>query len=276
MMLWKAETVGGIETKELCVGYRNSELLIHCRLRSGRKGPLLFLHGLGCSIDDFLQAYETASLSEYTLASFDFPGCGRSSYTETTSLDVDDLVALTAMAVSQLALKDIVLIGHSMGGLVALLYSDRYTRSVRALVSVEGNLVRDDCFFSRKVAGTDYSLFRGSLFPDFVHGIKMRDNRGFREYARTLEQYTNPRAFYDYCSSLVAYSDSGMLLEKMLKLGLPTLFLYGSEDRDLPSIRELKRGGVRVVEIANSNHFPQYDNPNAFYKKIFNFIHTLA
>jgi hypothetical protein len=46
MMLWKAETVGGIETKELCVGYRNSEILIHCRLSPGRKGHLLFLHGL--------------------------------------------------------------------------------------------------------------------------------------------------------------------------------------------------------------------------------------
>lgn len=273
-MLRKAETVG--ETKKLRVEYRNSEILIHCRLSTGRKGHLLFLHGLGCSMDDFLHAYETASLSEYTLASFDFPGCGRSSYTETTSLDVDDLVALTAMAVSQLALEDIVLIGHSMGGLVALLYCERYTRSVRALVSVEGNLVSDDCFFSRKVAGTDYSLFSGSLFPDFVHGLRMRDNRGFREYARTLTQYTNPRAFYDYCPSLVAYSDSGTLIEKMLKLGLPTLFLYGSDNRDLASIRELKRGGVGVVEIASSNHFPQYDNPDAFYERISDFIHTLA
>ncbi len=162
-MLRKAETVG--ETKGLRVEYRNSEILIHCRLRPGRKGHLLFLHGLGCSMDDFLRAYETASLSEYTLASFDFPGCGRSSYTETTSLDVDDLVE---------------------------------------------------------------------------------------------------------------YSDSGTLLEKMLKLGLPTLFLYGSENRDLPSIRELKRGGVGVVGIESSNHFPQYDNPDAFYERISDFIHTLA
>ena len=64
--------------------------------------------------------------------------------------------------------KELVLIGHSMGGLVALLYSERYKKSVRALVSVEGNLVSDDCFFSRKVTGTAYSLFSESLFPDFT------------------------------------------------------------------------------------------------------------
>lgn len=276
MRLGKATTVGDIETKYLYLAYQNVRIMIHYRLRRGKRDTLLFLHGLGCSMDDFLLAYEIASLNEHTIVSFDFPGCGRSPYVENSSLDIDDLVSLTTLVVSQIALEDVVLIGHSMGGLVALLFCERNPGSVRALVNVEGNLASDDCFFSRKAAGTDYTPFKESLFPEFVRGLNMRENRGFREYARILENHTNPRAFYDYCPSLVSYSDSGMLLDKMLTLGLPALYLYGSENRNIPSVRELKRRGVQLVEIEGSNHFPQYDNPDLFYEKISGFVHMLG
>jgi len=226
-------------------------------------------------MDDFLHAYESASLKEHTVVSFDFPGCGQSPYVEHMSLDIDDLVSLATLVASQISLKDVVLIGHSMGGLVALLYCERNPGSVRALVNVEGNLVSDDCFFSRKAAGTDYSSFKESMFPEFIHGLKMGVNRGLREYGGILGKYTDPKAFYDYCPSLVSYSDSGLLLDKMAALGLPALYLYGSDNKHFPSVQELKRIGMRVVEIDGSNHFPQYDNPDLFYEKISDFLHSL-
>ncbi|NIM17513.1 MAG: hypothetical protein GTO45_36330 [Candidatus Aminicenantes bacterium] len=62
------------------------------------------------------------------------------------------------------------------------------------------------------------------------------------------------------------------MIQRFLKLNVPKLFIYGSENRSLPYIPELRKGGCEVVEIPKSNHCPNYDNPEDFYQVITNFL----
>jgi pimeloyl-ACP methyl ester carboxylesterase len=261
-----------VEEKKLNLIYCQRSLEIAYFYRKGNKKYILYLHGLGSAKDDFLGATEVESLREYTLVSFDFPGFGGSTYPENIGLDIDNLVEITHMVVSQLQLGKCVLVGHSMGGLVALLYSERYSSHVKAFINVEGNLTGEDCFISRKMMKYDFSKFKKVAFPKFKQKMKKSDNIGFKKYAEILEKYTSPRAFYDYCPSLVRYSDEEKLIQKFLKLEVSKLFIYGSENSTLSYLPQLRNEGCEVAEIPGSDHCPNYDNPTGFYRVIADFL----
>lgn len=251
--------------------YKNCKFRIAYLLRRTPEVAVVFLHGLGCSKRDFLEAFDYPELTDYTLLAFDFPGCGDSPYPETLTLNIDDLVEITHLVLSAFQVKDSVLVGHSMGGLVALLYAERYRTSVRGFINVEGNLSSGDCFFSRAVAQSDFPAFTNTIFPELKDRLKHAGNRGFREYAANLEK-ANKKAYYDYSPSLVEYSDTGNLLERYLALAIPKLFMYGAENRSLSYLPRLTERGCALMEIPASNHFPFHDNPTAFYHTIASFL----
>ena len=261
-----------METKKVELRYLDRTLPIEYVIRPGPKEAILYIHGLGCSKNDFLGAMDRRELSAYTLVAFDFPGCGNSPYPDTMAIGIDDLVEITSAITWQLALGDHVVIGHSMGGLVALLCIERYGEGIKGFISVEGNLAPEDCILSREVTKHGYAEFRDLVFRNMKQELSQSGNRGFQTYAQTLERYSSPKALFDYCRSLVDYSDNGNLLQRFTELELPKIFIYGSENKCLSYISELKERGCEVVEIGNSNHFPFVDNPHDYYKAVSNFL----
>jgi len=262
-----------MSTNKLTVTHRERTLQIAYFLRHGEKGTALYIHGLGCSKSDFMDAVNRADLRAYRLIAFDFPGCGSSPYPEDLALGMDDLVEITHEVVSALSVDDFVIIGHSMGGLVALLYVERYGEHVKGFINVEGNLALEDCFFSREVSQHSFSHFITTGFNTMKDRLAQSENKGFRKYAESLKTSASEQAFFDYCPSLVAYSEHGNLIQRFIALKIPKLFVYGSENRSsLSYLPLLQRSGCDVVEIPQSNHFPGYDNPAAYYRTIATFL----
>ncbi|MGC9342761.1 MAG: alpha/beta fold hydrolase [Bacteroidales bacterium] len=259
-----------IETQKEEIIYRDQPLEIEYFLRHGQKETVLYLHGLGCSKADFLGATEIESLSTHTLIALDFPGHGNSSYND--KLDMDDLVEVTGLFTERLNLHDLVLIGHSMGGLVALLFAERYGKKVKAFINLEGNLAGEDCTFSRQAAGVDYDTFSNETFRNFKIVLQFSKKPGFKKCAETLVKYNPRKAMYDFSPSLVKYSDSEELIEKFESLKIPKCLIHGSENNGLSYIPQLIQKGIPVFEIPDSNHFPQYDNPGEYYRVIAEFL----
>ena len=206
------------------------------------------------------------------MATFDFPGCGNSSYHENMALGIDDLVEITNIFVSRLTLGDLVVAGHSMGGLVALLYIEKYGKPVKGFISVEGNVASEDCFISREVTQYTRAEFRGAGFRNLIQKLSRLKNRGYQKYVDTLERYSSAQAIFDYSPSLVDYSDNGNLIQRFTQLEIPKVFIYGSENKGLSYIPHLRERGCEVVEVSKSDHFPFYDNPRDYYRAISNFM----
>ncbi|MDY6965394.1 MAG: alpha/beta hydrolase [Halobacteriota archaeon] len=261
-----------LEINELEITYRDRVLKISYSLRRGGEATVLYIHGLGCSKDDFLAATEVRELKAHTLLAFDFPGCGNSTYPEDMALEIDDLVEITDIVVSELGLAGFVLIGHSMGGLVALLYAEKYAEKVKAFINVEGNLGSENSTISRKVAKISFEEFNERVFPNLKERLLAMDNTGFKRHVEILKRYSSPKAFFDYSPSLMEYSDSGKLIQRFTGLKIPKLFVYGSENSTLSFISELKEAGCEVAEISGSNHFPNYDNPEEYYDVVSKFL----
>ena len=90
--------------------------------------------------EDFLGITEVPALKDYRIIALDFPGCGDTPYPLDTHMNVDELVEITSAVLSGLRATPCILIGHSMGGLVALLYIVKYSQHIDAFISVEGNV----------------------------------------------------------------------------------------------------------------------------------------
>ncbi len=260
-------------SEDLHLTYNRSTFRIAYALRRTQKSDLtvVFLHGLGCSGSDFRAAFHHPGLTEYSLLTFDLPGCGDTPYPQNQTLNIDDLVELTHLILAKLQLQKVVLVGHSMGGLLALLYTERYPTTVRGFVNIEGNLAPEDCFFSRLVAHADHTTVTTSILPKLRDRLQHAQNTGLRAYAANLER-ASPEAYHDYSPSLVHYSDTGNLLQRYLALDIPTLFLYGDENRSLSYLPRLKDSGCTLLEIPASGHFPFHDNPAALYHALATFL----
>lgn len=233
---------------------------------------LLFLHGLGCAKEDFRSALAHPATRRHRLIGLDFPGHGETPYDPAEPLDVDALVELIHAFLEVRDLRDVVLVGHSLGGLVALRYLTLLgTARVRGLVSVEGNIAEEDCLFTRDVVRHDRASFVREVFPDLVGRLAASPNPALRAYASGLARHASPFAFYDYSPSIVEASDRGDLLDAFLALELPRLFVHGSESADLSYLPELRASPCVVRSISGSGHFPFHDAPDAFYRIVAEF-----
>jgi len=202
-------------------------------------------------------------LQQFRLLAADNPGCGDSSYDENHPLNIDGIVELIENFVAQLGLNRFLLVGGSMGGLVALLYAERNPNRIAGFANVEGNLAPEDCMFSRKVVPHSYSHFVNIIFPQIKKTLSAKAGRGYAQHLQVLEK-ANPQAYYDYAFQTVEYSDHGNLLERFLNLPVPKCFLYGSENRHLSYLQRLRESESIVIEIANAGHFLFYDSPNDY------------
>jgi pimeloyl-ACP methyl ester carboxylesterase len=238
-----------------------------------RPGPgqaILYIHGLGCSKADFMEMAAAPELQSFRLISADHPGCGDSPYDDDHPLNIDGIVNLIENFVDKLGLGPFLLVGGSLGGLVALLYAERNVNGVTGFVNVEGNLAPEDCMFSRNVIPHPYPHFVKVIFPQIKKAISARRGRGFAQHLSVLAK-ANPRAYYDYAFQTVTYSDQGNLLRRFLSLPIPKCFLYGSENRHLSYLARIRESDCAVIEIPNANHFLFYDAPNHYAAALANF-----
>ncbi|EXJ65188.1 hypothetical protein A1O7_01528 [Cladophialophora yegresii CBS 114405] len=94
-------------------------------------GPtILFIHGLGGTTN----AYQpiVPDLQDFNIVRFDWGGHGRSPTPKTTS--IESYVADAEAVLNELNLSNVYVVGHSLGGLVALHFAAKLPDKVKALV----------------------------------------------------------------------------------------------------------------------------------------------
>ncbi len=235
------------------------------------------MHGLGSTKQDFEGALLVDELSDYTLVGFDFPGCGESAnYYPEIPLGIDDLVAVAHQLVCALALEEVTVIGQSLGGLTGLQFARTHPEQVARFVNVEGNLTPADCDIqSRDVFRHRFLGDEEAFFSTVQERLNDPDKPGFEDFVADLRRNIVDRAYFDYCRSIVDYSDGSPLLEQFIGLPMPKLYVHGSANSHLPHLGRLAEVGAPVVSVPDSDHFPALTNPSYYYGAISNFIHGL-
>jgi lipase len=110
--------------------------------------PVLLVHGL---IGPLLGAEDVGPLSPRRVLAPDLPGYGReaSGTGERTLPAYVDHLAAVLRATSE----PVHVVGHSVGGVLAVLLAHSYPDAVASLVNVEGNFSLEDAFWTSRLAG---------------------------------------------------------------------------------------------------------------------------
>ncbi|MEM7532792.1 MAG: alpha/beta hydrolase [Chloroflexota bacterium] len=241
-------------------------------LRDGKKTCIVFLHGFGSTKEDYADIIRHATLSDFPFLAFDAPGCGE---TNCTNLDIVSIPFLVKTALAVLKLRSINqfhLVGHSMGGLTALMLAHAYPNRVLSFINIEGNIAPEDCFLSRQII--EYPATNADeFFEQFIERTLYTPAYSSPLYATSLKHKVRAGAIEGIFSSMVQLSDHGDLMDKFLNLPCPKMFMYGDQNRTLSYLDYIESNGVRLSEIAECGHFPMYANPPMMWREIANFLH---
>lgn len=247
--------------------------------RTGSGPPCVVLHG-GLGVDQTIYRRSLDPLSElYDVVTFDHRGNGRSGRPPSSTLTMEQLADDAAAVITQLELDGPTVIGHSYGGFVAQELALRHPGSVGALVLVATTP-------GQLGAGEDPDEGRGPPLPAdaaAVLGSVPADDAAVADGIRRLLPWYLHRRDVGEVEELMAgtvFSRDAMVrgfevlaswssVDRLHRIGVPTLVVVGAHDvfTSPPQSRRIasRLAGSRLVELADSGHFPWLDEPERFF-----------
>jgi lipase len=122
--------------------------------------PIIFIHGLFAVLAQ-PQEPDALSISQFfapnPVSITDLPGYGTNRHYPLESISVDGATDFIYAHMHDLGYERAHIVGHSIGGVVAVAIASRYPEAVASLVSVEGNFTLKDAFWTQQIAQMDES-----------------------------------------------------------------------------------------------------------------------
>lgn len=228
--------------------------------RIGSGPELVWIHGLGEWSPSFDPIARHPSLAGWTHVLVDLPGYGRS-----PRAAPDTLEPLGALLAAWLAERPpAVLLGHSMGGVLATFAAERC--AARAVIDVDGNLTRGDCTFSARAIEQPLEAFVERGFAQMVVDVHRSglEDAALRGYHAALCA-ASPVTFYRHAADLVRLSASNTLAPRLAALAVPKLFVAGVPGGICETSRALlDQHRIRWIGLEPAGHWVHLDRLDAF------------
>ena len=207
--------------------------------------PLLFLHGTGCDSTDW-DAVVQALPEDTRAVSLDFRGHGLSAV-PTGPFTIEALADDVLFLMDRLALPPVLLIGHSLGGMVAMEAADRSTR-VAGLVLLEG-------WTGLSAAGAfGDGRFYGTLSKADIARIQCKSEETRSRFAPQIWEH-----FWQSVQRFDAYS-------YLQNARIPILEVYGAmgrNDRTEGKLRVPPNPCIEWMWVPNAGHYLPHERPDA-------------
>ena len=218
---------------------------------------VILLHGWGSDLHTF--APVAAELEKnFTVYTLDFPGFGQSE-PPASVWGVEDYTRMLESFVAQNGIADPILIGHSFGGRVALLYASRNRVRKMILVDAAGVKPRRPLKYYLKVYS--FKLYK-KILPLLVGKTKARERIEMRRRSAGSSDYNNARGVMRDILVKVVNED---LRHVMPAIKAPTLLVWGENDTATPvadaRIMEKRIAGSGLVVLKNAGHFSFLEKP---------------
>lgn len=239
--------------------------------RRGHGRPLLLLSGEeqleqhAPFVDELARSFEVIIPSP--------PGFGQSERPDWVT-GPDDISYMYLDLIESLELKDVVVLGFSLGGWIAAELATKNSGAISKLVLVDA--------YGVKVGGpTDRDILDiWTSHPDKVAAAKWADPaKGERDYSKMNDAELtvvarNIESFARFCWE--PYMHNPKLKQRLHRIKAPTLLIWGEKDGIVDTRYGEAYGrlipGSRFAVVPGAGHYPQLEAPQAFLSTLRSFI----
>jgi pimeloyl-ACP methyl ester carboxylesterase len=253
--------------------------------------PLLLVHGFTGAKEDFTDWLDPLAELGWHAVAIDNRGHGTSAKPANKSDYSFDLLAADVLALADDRwgpTSSFVLLGHSMGGMVAQVVAMRAPDRLEGLVLMDtghGRLSFIDAEQAAKVVSiveargidglADLMAGREAPLSSPAHERLLAEREGYAEFGDRKLRATATAAYAGMLTAMVEATDR---LDALRTLSVPTLVLVGEQDTPLlGQSRNMAEAipGAELAVLPDAGHSPQFENTDAWWKSLTDFLDSL-
>lgn len=250
-------------------------------LKTGKGAPLLLMHTIRTQLDYFQEVIPLLA-QHYTVYAIDLPGHGYSSIDTKASYDEPYFRSAVVAFIEKLDLREVTLVGESIGAVLALTVASALPERIKAVVSSNtydydtryADGVRRGNFIANFILGQFAIPVLGAVFAAMENkpllGLIMRGGLRMKRWMpnQLLTEFNRAgyRKGYRYVERNVFanWRSWSKARSKYAGVKIPVKLIYG--EHDWSTLDERQRtakelGGVAITTVANTGHFAFVDNP---------------
>jgi pimeloyl-ACP methyl ester carboxylesterase len=264
-----------------------------------RDETVVLLHGKNFFGAYFENVVSWLSKSGFRVVAPDQVGFGKSSHPD-IHYSFDNLSEATIRLLDSLNVKEATILGHSMGGMLAVRLARLFPDRVNRLI-LENPIGLEDYRLKVPPVSLD-KMYESELKQDTEKIRTFYRNYVVEWIPETYERYVEVRSRIKLSSEFSVWAKCSALTYRMIYeqptvyelpfLKAPTLLVIGQKDRTTigrnlvtPEVRATlgdyprlgkeaaqKIPGAKLVEIPNSGHIPHLETPDAFFQALSDFL----
>ncbi|NIK13112.1 alpha/beta fold hydrolase [Alkalibacillus almallahensis] len=255
---------------------------VYCEYEWKNKPVMILIHGFLASTYSFSSI--TPELSKhYSILALDLPGFGQSEKSVTFEYSFKQYRQLIVAVMDYFDIDRAHLVGHSMGGQVALSVAKASPERVNTLM-----LLCSSGYLKRAKTWLRYSSYMPFFYRFVYRYFKRKDVRNVMEKVlyrhelitdEMMDTYTKPLLdinFHKSLTRLLRQREGDLSTEELQQISVPTLLIWGREDEIVP----LKIGERLTEDLPNSQlevfdesgHLVADERPNDVIRTINQFI----
>jgi len=245
----------------------------------GSGPPVVFLHGLYQDADCWAPLAADLAAS-YRVISYDLRGCGRSS--DGAGVTIEQLVADLDALLDSLGVERPALVGHSLGGQVALLYAVERSARLRGLVLAGVSpLAMDPAIapaygaFAQLAPAMGLTESLANAMLSLVYSADSLDHGagGLELYRRRLTLLRSPQ---EIAGQIGAYMGRAGVEDQLGAIGCPTLIVTGDLDTTVllasPQLMVSRIAGAELAVLPDASHMAPLERADAFKAALIAFL----
>jgi pimeloyl-ACP methyl ester carboxylesterase len=238
---------------------------------NGTGQPICFIHGF--SLDNSMWDEQVAFFSmNYQVLRYDMRGFGSSSLPQNPYRHDDDFFEL----INSLGLENIVLVGLSLGGEVAIDFTLEHPQLVRKLILVDSSLSGFHSTVDWNVYAKEQGLEKAKQ-NWLNHEVFETTNLNLsakNKLAKIIQRYSG----WHWLNSDPRQRPTPLAIDRIDQIDCPTMITVGQKDlayfHEISALLENKIKNSQRIEIADTGHMVPLEKPHEFNQIVSDFLST--